>query len=87
MLLTDARRPARTDATGELIPLEAQDRTLWDREQIEEGARDPRPLRPAGADHRQPDGHPQPRHRRRDGRRPEAGLALLAQLVISPTPG
>jgi predicted RNA polymerase sigma factor len=39
MLLTDARRPARTTADGELIPLADQDRTLWDRELIEEGAR------------------------------------------------
>ena len=31
MLLTDARRPARTGADGELIPLAEQDRTLWDR--------------------------------------------------------
>ena len=31
MLLTDARRDARTDADGELIPLDRQDRTLWDR--------------------------------------------------------
>jgi RNA polymerase sigma factor (sigma-70 family) len=37
MLLTDARRPARTDADGELIPLDEQDRTLWDRKLIEEG--------------------------------------------------
>ncbi len=37
MLLTDARRPARTDAEGELIPLAEQDRTLWDRELIGEG--------------------------------------------------
>jgi RNA polymerase sigma factor (sigma-70 family) len=37
MLLTDARRPARTDAGGELIPLERQDRTLWDRALIAEG--------------------------------------------------
>jgi RNA polymerase sigma factor (sigma-70 family) len=37
MLLTDARRPARTDAGGELIPLEQQDRTLWDQEAIAEG--------------------------------------------------
>ena len=28
MLLTDARRPARTDADGELVPLAEQDRTL-----------------------------------------------------------
>jgi RNA polymerase sigma factor (sigma-70 family) len=37
MLLTDARRLARTSAEGELIPLAQQDRTLWDRQQIEEG--------------------------------------------------
>jgi predicted RNA polymerase sigma factor len=37
MLLTDARRLARTGAAGELIPLAQQDRTLWDREQIAEG--------------------------------------------------
>ena len=30
MLLTDARRPARTGADGELIPMAEQDRTLWD---------------------------------------------------------
>ena len=32
MLLTDARRAARTGPEGELIPLTRQDRTLWDRE-------------------------------------------------------
>jgi RNA polymerase sigma factor (sigma-70 family) len=37
MLLTDARRAARTDAGGELIPLDEQDRALWDRQLIEEG--------------------------------------------------
>jgi RNA polymerase sigma factor (sigma-70 family) len=37
MLLTDARRPARTGAGGELIPLAEQDRTRWDRELIAEG--------------------------------------------------
>ncbi len=37
MLLTDARRDARTDADGELIPLDKQDRTLWDRVAIAEG--------------------------------------------------
>jgi predicted RNA polymerase sigma factor len=37
MLLTDARRPARTGPEGELIPLTQQDRALWDREQISEG--------------------------------------------------
>jgi len=37
MLLTDARRLARTGAEGELIPLAQQDRALWDRQQIVEG--------------------------------------------------
>ena len=37
MLLIDARRPARTNAAAELIPLAEQDRTLWDRSLIAEG--------------------------------------------------
>jgi RNA polymerase sigma factor (sigma-70 family) len=37
MLLTDARRLARTGSNGELIPLDEQDRTLWDRSAIAEG--------------------------------------------------
>jgi RNA polymerase sigma-70 factor, ECF subfamily len=38
MLLHEARRPARTSPTGELILLDDQDRSLWNREQIAEGA-------------------------------------------------
>ncbi len=38
MLLHDARRQARTTPDGELVRLEDQDRTLWNREQIKEGA-------------------------------------------------
>ncbi|MBB6345632.1 RNA polymerase sigma factor [Nonomuraea muscovyensis] len=37
MLLTDARRPARTDAHGTPIPLAEQDRGLWDGAAIAEG--------------------------------------------------
>jgi RNA polymerase sigma factor (sigma-70 family) len=37
MLLTDARRPARTGSDGSLIPLDKQDRTLWDQTLISEG--------------------------------------------------
>jgi predicted RNA polymerase sigma factor len=37
MLLTDARRPARSGPGGELIPLAEQDRTRWDRDLIAEG--------------------------------------------------
>ncbi|WNG14008.1 RNA polymerase sigma factor [Cystobacter fuscus] len=37
MLLTDARRAARTGPAGEIIPLDEQDRTLWDRDEITEG--------------------------------------------------
>jgi RNA polymerase sigma factor (sigma-70 family) len=37
MLLTDARRLARTSREGDLIPLDHQDRSLWDQKQIAEG--------------------------------------------------
>jgi RNA polymerase sigma factor (sigma-70 family) len=37
MLLTDARRPARTGPAGELVPLAEQDRSRWNRAQIREG--------------------------------------------------
>ncbi|MFG1628850.1 RNA polymerase sigma factor [Kribbella sp. NPDC049227] len=37
MLLSDARRPARTGGAGELIPLADQDRTLWNKDHITEG--------------------------------------------------
>ena len=37
MLLQDSRRAARTSPTGDLILLEQQDRSLWNREQIAEG--------------------------------------------------
>ncbi|MEU5863414.1 DUF6596 domain-containing protein [Nonomuraea sp. NPDC047529] len=37
MLLHHARRPARTSGDGTLVPLEEQDRTLWNRAEIEEG--------------------------------------------------
>jgi RNA polymerase sigma factor (sigma-70 family) len=37
MLLTEARRPARTGPGGELVPLAEQDRTCWDRQLITEG--------------------------------------------------
>jgi RNA polymerase sigma factor (sigma-70 family) len=37
MLLTDARRDARTGPYGELVPLDEQDRSRWDKAAIEEG--------------------------------------------------
>ncbi len=37
MLLTDARRVARTGPRGELVPLAEQDRARWDRARIDEG--------------------------------------------------
>jgi RNA polymerase sigma factor (sigma-70 family) len=37
MLLTDARRAARTESDGSIVPLAEQDRGLWDTAQIEEG--------------------------------------------------
>ena len=39
MLLHDSRREARVGPDGALITLEEQDRSLWDRKQIEEGLR------------------------------------------------
>ncbi|HEY1889697.1 MAG TPA: RNA polymerase sigma factor [Steroidobacteraceae bacterium] len=38
MLLQDSRRAARASASGDLIVLEDQDRTLWNRAQIDEGS-------------------------------------------------
>jgi RNA polymerase sigma-70 factor, ECF subfamily len=38
MLLQESRRAARTSATGELVLLDDQDRSLWDRAQIAEGS-------------------------------------------------
>jgi RNA polymerase sigma-70 factor (ECF subfamily) len=37
MLLHESRRPARTSPAGDLVLLENQDRSLWNRDQIEEG--------------------------------------------------
>jgi RNA polymerase sigma factor (sigma-70 family) len=37
MLLTDARRPARTDANGMIVPMAEQDRSRWQADQIAEG--------------------------------------------------
>ena len=37
MLLTDARRAARSDADGWLVPLDEQQRDLWNKDQISEG--------------------------------------------------
>jgi RNA polymerase sigma-70 factor, ECF subfamily len=46
MLLHDSRRAARTRAEGELVLLDDQDRSLWDRAEIEEGVELARPLPP-----------------------------------------
>jgi RNA polymerase sigma factor (sigma-70 family) len=37
MLLTEARRPARTTAGGDVVPLSEQDRGLWDKGLVQEG--------------------------------------------------
>jgi RNA polymerase sigma-70 factor, ECF subfamily len=37
MLLHDARRAARVDASGQWVALDAQDRSLWDQDRIREG--------------------------------------------------
>ncbi|MFE3544409.1 RNA polymerase sigma factor [Nocardia sp. NPDC059177] len=48
MLLTDARRAARSGPHGELVPLHEQDRSRWDRAQITEGLRLLTATMPAG---------------------------------------
>jgi RNA polymerase sigma-70 factor (ECF subfamily) len=51
MLLHDARRAARTSPDGEIVLLDAQDRSVWNRAQIEEGlalVRRALPLRRSG---------------------------------------
>ncbi|WP_170436423.1 RNA polymerase sigma factor [Ruegeria arenilitoris] len=50
MLLTDARRPARIDADGAMVPVEDQDRTLWRQGQIRQAQR----LLQAAVDQRKP---------------------------------
>ena len=37
ILLHESRRAARTDANGDVVPLEQQDRSLWDQERMREG--------------------------------------------------
>ena len=39
MLLQDSRRETRVDGAGNLVTLEEQDRSVWDRREIEEGTR------------------------------------------------
>ncbi len=51
MLLQEARRSTRFDAAGELVPMEEQDRSRWDRAMIAEGSRQ---LRRAGVSGRAP---------------------------------
>ena len=51
VLLQEARRSTRFDPAGDLVPIEDQDRSRWDRAMIEEGSRH---LRRAGASRRPP---------------------------------
>ncbi len=46
MLLHDSRKAARTGTEGEVVLLDDQDRSLWDRAEIEEGVELARPLPP-----------------------------------------
>lgn len=48
LLLTDARRPARTRPDGSLVPLAEQDRALWDGARIAEGVALVEAVLPAG---------------------------------------
>jgi RNA polymerase sigma-70 factor, ECF subfamily len=86
MLLHDSRRAARTGAGGRLVLLDAQDRSLWDRAEIEEGIELARPLPPGpyalqaaiAAQHalaRRPEDTPWPR------------IAALYELLAQVAPG
>ena len=86
MLLNHARLPARRDSAGRIVPLDRQDRGLWDTRQIAEGvrvlqsalaARAPRPLPDRGR-HRRP--------ARRRGERRGDRLAADPRLVRRPRP-
>jgi RNA polymerase sigma factor (sigma-70 family) len=83
MLLHDARRAGRLDGAGDPVPLDEQDRTRWDRGQIDEGLaildaalrrRRPGPYPGAGRDRRLPRRpHGRRRHRLAADRRPVRG--------------
>ena len=73
MAFQSARLPARIDSNGELVLLEDQDRTLWDRGLDCAGVRTPRTERRRAGDQRvsRPGGNRRgPRARRRSGRHP-----------------
>ena len=89
MLLQDSRRDARVDADGELVLLEDQDRSRWDRDEIAEGrqlveralrrgAPGPYQLQAAIA------GLPQPATTRPTGRRSSRCTASCSALPPSP---
>ena len=61
MVLHESRRAARTSVSGELILLDDQDRSLWDRDQIAEGIRlVEQALSPAASEPRRVDGSRRP---------------------------
>src|SRR5690349_6485853 len=99
LLLTEARRPARTGQDGSLILLADQDRGRWDRAMIAEGqdlvraclrlGPDPGALRPADGGGADPRRRPQPVRRggRGGGPRPRAGARGPARpRRLSPVP-
>ena len=69
MLLTDARRAARTGADGALVPLDEQDRSRWDRALIAEGVDAPHATRSADRAARSVPAPGRDRRRARRGRR------------------
>jgi RNA polymerase sigma-70 factor (ECF subfamily) len=82
LLLTDSRRPARLSARGELVLLQDQDRSRWNRERAAEGAEQlERALRAA---------RPRPGERQPGGLRPGVGpyglqAAIAAVHAAAPT--
>ena len=92
MLLHDARRAARVDDAGELVPLEEQDRTRWDATPIAEGVaaarRGAAPRAGRARTSCRPPSRPARRRRRRPptptGRRSPRCTAELARLAPTP---
>ena len=90
LLLVDARRAARVDAAGDLVLLEDQDRSRWDRTQIEEGrtlvgganGRRARPVRAAGR-HRRPARRGGRASRPRTGHRSSASTTCCADGALA----
>ncbi len=86
MLLHDSRKAARTGPAGEVVLLDDQDRSLWDRAEIEEGIELARPL-PPGPYALQAAIAAQHAHAQRPEEADWARIAALYELLTQVAPG